>query len=278
MQGTGGRLPAGAATHAAGAENFARKQTSVIVYDAAMETDPSPVVTTLERRFAAAGLDLVQPFDAARYNERIAGHPRLAPLPLFGRDRALGVLVGNTGKLWPRFIQAYRSSAALQAEPHPLDRWVIDATRAAVRDIPAPVELRFSHDGGPRLVSMLDAAAASGLAQLGPVHLAIHPDHGPWLGLRVIVVIDREPPPPSPPPTPCEGCAAPCEGALSDALAAGTGSVAASWQRWVAVRDACPVGRASRYGEAQLRYHYTKDRRFITEDDCEISAPPEGSP
>jgi hypothetical protein len=31
------------------------------------------------------------------------------------------------------------------------------------------------------------------------------------------------------------------------------------WEDWLAVRDACPVGRHFRYPEGQLRYHYTRD-------------------
>jgi hypothetical protein len=32
---------------------------------------------------------------------------------------------------------------------------------------------------------------------------------------------------------------------------------------WIAVRDVCPVGRASRYGEIQLGYHYAPERSRI---------------
>lgn len=32
---------------------------------------------------------------------------------------------------------------------------------------------------------------------------------------------------------------------------------------WIAVRDACPIGREHRYPEDQLRYHYTKDRSLL---------------
>jgi hypothetical protein len=32
---------------------------------------------------------------------------------------------------------------------------------------------------------------------------------------------------------------------------------------WIAVRDACPVGREGRYSDAQLEYHYTKARGLL---------------
>ena len=36
-------------------------------------------------------------------------------------------------------------------------------------------------------------------------------------------------------------------------------SVTRDWRLWLAVRDACPLGREHRYDDDQLRYHYTKD-------------------
>ena len=41
---------------------------------------------------------------------------------------------------------------------------------------------------------MLHLAEASGLAHVGPAHLAIHPQHGPWFGLRAVIVLDANVP------------------------------------------------------------------------------------
>jgi hypothetical protein len=51
--------------------------------------------------------------------------------------------------------------------------------------------------------------------------------------------------------SPCT-CVAACRTTLETALGSTT------WEPWVAVRDACSL-RAWRYGEEQLRYHYTKE-------------------
>ena len=40
---------------------------------------------------------------------------------------------------------------------------------------------------------------------------------------------------------------------------AGGDPVAPDWTLWLAVRDACPLGREHRYPEPYLRYVYTKD-------------------
>ena len=36
-----------------------------------------------------------------------------------------------------------------------------------------------------------------------------------------------------------------------------------TWRLWLAVRDACPVGREHRYGDDQIGYHYRHDRTLL---------------
>ncbi len=231
-----------------------------------MESSADEISKDVTQRLLTCGLDLVQVFDIARYNDLIADHETLAPLPLFGRRGALALLVGNTKALWPVFTQVYHTDADLQICADPLDAWVGHVLKACLKHIPAESVLRFSHDPGEGLVSMLHLAQASGLAHVGPAHLAVHPEHGTWIGLRGVIVIDAEPPvlPSGSVTRPCDGCDAPCVLALETALAKTSASeIASSWPIWVAVRDACPVGKASRYSEAQICYHYTKDRAVL---------------
>ena len=227
---------------------------------------------TISTRVAAAtvplGFDLVQPFDVARYN---VGVSTTEQLNTFERARTLGILLGNTRQLWPRFTRAFADDAALQNAAHPLDTYVVSRLTAVMADVTsARTELVFSHVTKPNAFPIQRLAERVGLAAVAPSHLAIHPTHGPWFALRAVVVVDVEGPP-APPPLllrPCVGCSAPCVPALEDALAASgtplsSTSVAAHADAWIAVRDACPVGRASRYGEAQLAYHYGAGRSRI---------------
>jgi methylmalonic aciduria homocystinuria type C protein len=39
--------------------------------------------------------------------------------------------------------------------------------------------------------------------------------------------------------------------------------VSESWRLWLAVRDACPVGRSSRYPDEQCEYHYRPSRSLL---------------
>lgn len=214
------------------------------------------MIEALAQRLAGllwpAGLDLVQPFGTAAY-DRWAVDNGLSPLPGFGRPEAGAVLIGNTRALWQRFLEARRDI------PDPLDAYVMEAVHGARAVLDVRSEVRFAHQGGARLVSMLQLADLSGMAHLGPAHLAIHPRHGPWFALRAVVVFDADPPSePALAPDPCTGCPAPCVDALRRA--------GDDWRDWLAVRDACPEGRGSRYGERQILYHYTKDPRALSGD------------
>lgn len=224
-------------------------------------------IAQLEPPLRALGIDLFSTFDVATYNERVARKP-VSPLPSFGRGGALGVVIGNTRAMWPWFLAAHRARRALQKTSDPLDAFVADAVTNAVREIDTPSEIRWSTDAGARLVSMLDLAEVSGLARRGPAHLAVHAEHGPWFALRAAVVFDLEAPAAiSAPPDPCRSCSAPCVPAMQRALDAtqvpDAAAIATSWRRWVAVRDACPVGRGSRYSDDQIQYHYLKKRELL---------------
>lgn len=217
---------------------------------------------------AAAGFDLCAAASCADVNARVAPALRLDDL---GRPRALVLVIGNSRALWPRFAEALRADPALAAAADPLDTYAAATIGAVAAGALAGVRhaIYYAPDRPPRRVALQQLADAAGLAALMPSHLCVHPVYGPWIGLRAVIVADLDGPDSTPRPVrPCD-CAAPdgCGAAFADAMAAGTPSGAvelrARWQRWLAVRDACPVGRDHRYGDDQLRYHYTGDRRAL---------------
>lgn len=223
------------------------------------------LVDALTSRFSAHGLDLVQAFDIARYNEIAASHEGLAALQHFGRAGALALLIGNTKALWPHFTRAFQASQDLPQSTDPLDSWIERVVRACAGQVHLPHALHFSHDTGEAFISMLHLAQVSGLAHRGPAHIGVHAEHGPWFGLRALIILDAEPPEALPQVAdPCQDCSAPCVEALEAALVvSGPDRIATAWEAWVKVRDVCPVGRSSRYGDDQIRYHYTKDVKAL---------------
>ena len=194
-------------------------------------------------QLAAAGFDLAHAFDAAA----AAREPGLSPLAGGGR---LGILVGNTRALWPRFAAAL-AEPALAADPHPLQRYTEQAIDAAFPG----ARIFYGHRRyGGAFLPLQRLAVATGLGALAPSQLVVHPIYGPWFALRAAIVVEGDPPSARPPiPQPCR-----CGAACADALAAArTATGPDAWRAWLAVRDACPL-RDHRYGEDQIRYHYTR--------------------
>ena len=226
------------------------------------------ITAAVRRGCEPAGLDLLQPFPVAAYNEVV---PEAYWLPDFGRPGALGLLIGNTRALWPRFLAALRETPGLREDPNPLDAYAAACVAAALRVVHQRYEIRWAYDAPPRRVAMQRLAHVSGLAFLSPTYLCIHPQYGPWIALRAAVVVDVDGPTATAESTnACTGCETRCVPALRHAVAsAGAGPttqarIAQDMAAWVAVRDACSVGREYRYSEDQIRYHYTKDRGVLT--------------
>jgi methylmalonic aciduria homocystinuria type C protein len=215
-----------------------------------------------------AGLDLVAPLQVAWYNRVVEAEFRL---PDFERAGALAVLIGNTRALWPCFVGAlHRSPALLQAE-HPLETYVVGRVEEALAAVRPRWLARWAHQTDPAPVAMQRLAEVAGLAALAPSHLSVHPVYGPWISLRAVVIVDMDGPAGSPPriQSPCDDCERRCMAVFRRALeAAGPpaqthAALEAHWEQWLAVRDACPIGREHRYDDEQARYHYTKDREIL---------------
>jgi hypothetical protein len=215
-----------------------------------------------------AGLDLIQPFNVAHYN---AVTPEAERLDDLGRAAPLGILIGNTRRLWPAFTAAYAADATLAEAEQPLDAYVVTRLTALLAETTsARTQLVFAHVTTPRAFPIQRLAERVGLAAMSPCRLAIHPLHGLWFALRAVAVVDVPGPdaPTAAVERPCLGCPAPCLPALKQALLLSgeqpsSKAVAQHAAAWIAVRDACPVGRGSRYGEVQLAYHYTPERSRI---------------
>jgi methylmalonic aciduria homocystinuria type C protein len=189
-----------------------------------------------------AGFDLVHPFDA----HAVARLPGLDAL--VDPQRPCGWLVGSTRALWPRFLAARRSDPMLAASRHPIEDYVEQACAKI-----AGAHCLFPHrqyEG--TFLPFQRLAVAAGFGTLAPTQLVIHPIYGPWFALRAVVLTAGTPVTRRLPAAACD-CADRCTRAFERAREA-----QGSWRDWLAVRDACCVGREHRYSDDQLEYHYTK--------------------
>jgi methylmalonic aciduria homocystinuria type C protein len=218
----------------------------------------------LSAALAEVGLDLVHGFDVDTYN---ASAPPEDCLPTFGLPGRSGLLLANSRALWPPFRRAYCEDIALRAAEHPLEQYLESRVARSLEVLSGRrYALVWAHTTSPRAFPIQRLAEKVGFATLSPSHLSIHAEHGPWLALRAVLVLDvarQDPPEAKAPLNLCQQCSRPCLVALERALHV-TGkvldahSIARASRAWIEVRDACPVGQDSRYSEPQLQYHYTK--------------------
>jgi len=232
-----------------------------------MTPEMTSLLSTFEATCREAGLDIVHAFNLRAYN---ASAPVWSRIPDFGRESALGIVVGNTRALWPIFKGALAASAALREAADPLDDYVMSRIATGVGIFAMPSAILWAHVTKPEPMPIQRVAEAAGLARIAPSHLNIHATFGPWFTLRAVVALDTDGPidPPEPAPDRCTGCPAPCMPALERAIQRSGGAVTGeavrgSWGAWVEVRDACPEGRLHRYSNDQIEYHYAKNRAML---------------
>jgi len=211
-----------------------------------------PNATDVVRRaLTGTGIGLVASCAVESYDAR-------APEPF--RSHALlpgarGLVVcGSAGaELWRRFRAHMGACRELWDDAHPYDAFVAESLDRADRELRAAgIGFRrfdAAFHAAPR-VDFVTLAQLVGLGSPGPFALLIHPEHGPWWALRGAWLVDSEVEPALEPTPPCAGCRAPCvDGAPAP------GGVARATAE---VRGRCVVGRASRYDEDQIAYHYDR--------------------
>ncbi len=214
----------------------------------------SATTDLVANRLTRDGIDLAASTSVAAYNAAVGAAHRLP-----GPADSTVMVVGNTAALWPHIERFARAEGSHVADP--VDRFVEGVVADATADVGGVIDIRFSHEPPPRRIAIQRLAHLAGLAWLSPSHLCVHPDFGPWIALRAAIVFD-EPvgAVPAEPKPPCD-CSQHCLPLLARALEAGEPSdgaeLAERWRLWLAVRDACPVGKPHRYPNDQIRYHYT---------------------
>lgn len=180
------------------------------------------------------------------------------------------LLLGNAGAaMWRAF------AASGPDGPDPLNRW----TMSVVAPIAAALGARPLYPFGDTAVPFQRWAARAERLQPSPLGLLMHPDYGLWHAYRAALVFAAALPLPEAAarPHPCASCAGrPClsacpVGAFSEGgydvaacaawLASGTGADCLA--QGCRARDACPVGRAWRYPDAQVRFHMQAYRRAV---------------
>ena len=204
----------------------------------------SRAVDTALARIAEAGFDIAHAFDAN-------AAARTPGWELLAGGEALGILIGNTRDAVAAVRRGDARSRARGRAPPARSLRRGDDRRAIAAVVPG-ARLYYAHRRyGGGFLPFQQLAVATGLGALAPNHLVIHPTYGPWFALRAVVVVRRHPSSGAR----ADRAAVPVRGTLwrqpsrsrSPRRTGGPGSRSATRAR----------SRAWRYGEEQIRYHYT---------------------
>lgn len=174
------------------------------------------------------------------------------------------IVVGSLGgALWKAF-----EGQRPQPGADPLDAFVERAVADALAALGSRAAAVFAHRPlGGRFLDVVALARACGLGFESRLGLLLHPEAGPWMSLRAVVLTERVLPPAEPlsGPSPCDGCPAPCSAACPVAAprADGFDVPACALQRRdhdacrlrCAARRACPVGASFAYPDAAEAHH-----------------------
>lgn len=184
------------------------------------------------------------------------------------------ILVGHRGRdFWTALQQRGMHGA------HPMDQFVTECI-AAWMDGPLHGHTWRQVFPGAQTVGLQRLGTLAGWHHASPFWVGVHQDWGSWFAYRAVVLADTDLAltPRLESPSPCDRCAdKPCISACpAGALAsAQTGA----WQLQTCLdyrkqarspcqdrclaRNACPVGAAYRYEDAQISYHYLHSMQAI---------------
>jgi len=212
-------------------------------------------------QLARAGLTLSGGLPIAAYDSLVSPPWRSAELAPGARG---ALVVGNAGRtLWERF----QESAEAGLTDDPLDRYVRRALEAAASHWEPRAAVAFYADRREGVyLPIVALARRAGFGTPGRIGVLIHPEYGPWLAIRAVLLVPESlSEEPVAPFDPCSGCPAPCAQACVG-LAVGARGLDArrcydtrladhGCAGACAARSACVVGRAHAYAPAQLAHH-----------------------
>jgi epoxyqueuosine reductase QueG len=210
--------------------------------------------------FDGTGLNLFGVLSVERYEDEVPAAWRVGTILPAARSV---VLVGAGG---PALFAALERAPEARAEHAPFDRY----TRRIAEDAAARLAGRalFAFERrGERYADFVALGRAAGLGAPSRLGLLLHPEYGPWMSLRALLLVPRMLPETAPLDgfDPCDGCPAPCAlacpGGALDAGRFDIGRCADSRRREPGcalkcdARRACVIGGEHRYDVRAEEHH-----------------------
>ena len=180
-------------------------------------------------------------------------------------DAAVAILVGNSKAVWRPFLQWLSEQPVLPDDP--FEAYTMSIISSCTSAFYASATALWAHETRSYTVPIQQLAHASGLAYLSRGQFNIHPQYGPWFALRALVVVSGQfdgpinqlRPPANPVGTEVEVKSGKLFMQLCQRAYATSDHLRVHWEEWLALRDLYGIGTQFRYGDDQMRYHYTTD-------------------
>lgn len=178
-------------------------------------------------------------------------------------------LLGSTGSaFWERFQHHLKVHPQWGQQPDPLDRftrWALEHWSVRWSSTLGIDRILYSFEGPP-WIDFVQWAKYAGWGESGPLGLSVHPQFGPWVGLRAAVLTSFVPDAYAMPLTHsvCLECSAPCiqncpAGAVMrthwDVHTCSSHRKKGECSTNCVARWSCPVGESYRYSTEQMAFH-----------------------
>ena len=219
-----------------------------------MENNSKVIEQDMRDCLSTSGFDILHPFSLEDVEKSI-----LRSLSIDESSGKMGYLVGNTRKIWDCFIEWLIQRPDRSEMTDPLDTFVEETIE---RCVGKSATIFWTRETEQYTVPVQRIAHQADLAYLSAGQFNIHPQFGPWFALRAVVVSSgkevRKQSIVNPSTRDIEIQAS----ALFNQLLETGGS----WQEWLSLRDLYEVGREYRYSDAQIQYHYTRDKKVLFDE------------
>jgi hypothetical protein len=232
----------------------------------------SSLLAEVRRHARGAGLNLLGLVDAGRFDAAQAKDRRVTSIaPKCGTV----LVVGSGGRaLWQQFTRRHGGGAC--AGVRHVDRYGLEAARGIESMLrSAAIPSRMVVGACDTRLPFSQLAEAAGLGTVSPVTgLLLHPEFGPWVRIRAVVLADGQPFGPIPDGSighrfqPCCGCSRPCVAACPVGVHDGFGGQDlgrcathrhdGNCATQCSSRSACPVGSEHRDGDGEHAHRHTQ--------------------
>ncbi len=234
-----------------------------------MHDSASPRALGLAPALELAGVNVAGVLGCQDYDARVPEGWQCRDL--LPEARSVIVLASGGTAFFRAFQASLGADESRGADPDPLDGFLVRVVEAAAdaerdRGFATASAFYFERRAGG-FADFVGLAEAAGLGAPSRLALLLHPEYGPWLAVRALLLTERELSATSSDPEfqPCGGCPAPCQAACPGAALPATGfdldrcvstsRNQAACQIGCAARRACVVGPEHRYDpEAEARH------------------------